>query len=52
MYSKSNKFTFNANEVLEDRQMSEGTKKRLEYSGALIRDHNKREGAQNGRQKN
>jgi DNA modification methylase len=42
MYSKSNKFTFNANEVLEDRQMSEGTKKRLEYSGALIRDHNKR----------
>ena len=42
MYSKGNKFTFNANEVLEDRQMSEGTKKRLEYAGALIRDHNKR----------
>jgi DNA modification methylase len=41
-YTKSSSFTFNANEVLEERQMSEGTKKRLEYSGALIRDHNKR----------
>jgi DNA modification methylase len=42
MYTKSEKFTFNANDVLENRQLSEGTKKRLEYSGALIRDHNKR----------
>lgn len=41
-YSKGNHFTFNAEEVLEDRKMSEGTVKRLEYSGALIRDHNKR----------
>ena len=42
MYSKGTDFTFNANEVLEERQMSEATKKRLEYSGALIKDHNNR----------
>ncbi|MBM3436541.1 MAG: hypothetical protein FJY07_10045, partial [Bacteroidetes bacterium] len=41
-YSKSSKFTFNANEVLEERVLTEGTKKRLEYSGALIRDYNRR----------
>ncbi len=41
-YTKGTKFKFNANDVLEDRKMSEGTIKRLEYSGAMIRDHNKR----------
>ncbi|MGI2335731.1 MAG: DNA-methyltransferase [Dehalogenimonas sp.] len=41
-YSKGKQITFNAQEVLEDRQLSESTTKRLEYSGALIRDHNKR----------
>jgi len=42
-YSKTcNKFIFNANDVLESRVMSESTKKRLEYSGAMIKDHNKR----------
>ena len=42
MYSKGNKFTFNAKNVLEGRQLSEGTKNRLKYKGALIRDFNKR----------
>lgn len=42
MYTRSKDFIFNANQVLEQRQMTEGTKKRLEYSGAMIRDHNKR----------
>jgi len=43
-YTKSNKFTFNANDVLEDRQMSEGTKSRLKYKGAMIKDGNKGRG--------
>ena len=42
MYSKNNKFIFNANDVLEERTMSESTKKRLEYKGAMIKDWNKR----------
>ena len=42
MYSKSNRVTFNADEVLEERKMSEATKNRLKYSGALIKDGNKR----------
>lgn len=42
MYTKTSNFTFNANEVLEERQMSESTKQRLEYKGALIKDHNNR----------
>lgn len=42
MYSKGKKITFNANEVLEERKMSEATKNRLKYSGALIKDGNKR----------
>jgi hypothetical protein len=41
-YSKTKQFTFNANEVLEERTLSESTKKRLEYKGALIKDFNKR----------
>lgn len=42
MYSKSDSITFNANEVLEERKMSEATINRLKYSGALIKDGNKR----------
>jgi len=42
MYSKGEKITFNANEVLEERILKESSQKRLEYSGALIKDHNKR----------
>ncbi len=42
MYTKGKEFTFNADDVLVDRQMTESTKKRLEYSGAMITDHNKR----------
>lgn len=42
MYSKSDRVTFNADEVLEERKMSEATKNRLKYSGALIKDGNKR----------
>jgi DNA modification methylase len=41
-YTKEKNFTFNANEVLEDRKLVESSKKRLEYRGALIKDHNKR----------
>jgi DNA modification methylase len=41
-YAKSKDFIFNANEVLEERTLSEATKKRLEYKGALIKDFNKR----------
>jgi DNA modification methylase len=41
-YSKGKKFTFNADEVLEERTFSDSTKKRLEYKGALIRDRNNR----------
>lgn len=42
MYSRSRDITFNANEVLEQRKLSEASKKRLEYKGALIKDWNKR----------
>ena len=44
MYSNSDKFIFNANEVLEDRQISEATANRLKYKGALISDGNKGRG--------
>ncbi len=39
-YTKSNNFIFNANDVLEDRQISEATKNRLKYKGAMIKDGN------------
>ncbi|MDR3131388.1 MAG: hypothetical protein LBU18_07555 [Treponema sp.] len=35
-YSKSGSFTFNVNEVLDERMLTEASKKRLEYSGAMI----------------
>ena len=46
MYSKSEKFYFNANEVLEERKISEKTKNRLKYKGAMITDRNKGRGDQ------
>lgn len=47
MYSKNkDNFIFNANDVLEDRKMSEGTINRLKYKGALITDGNKGRGSQ------
>lgn len=42
MYSKTSQFKFNANEVLEQRQISEATENRLKYKGALITDGNNR----------
>ena len=42
VYSKSDKWIFNYNDVMEERQLEESSKKRLEYKGALIKDHNKR----------
>ena len=45
-YSKSSSFTFNASEVLEDRQKSEATENRLKYKGALITDGNKGRGGE------
>ena len=45
MYSKSSEnIKFNANEVLEERQVSESTANRLKYKGALIKDGNKGRG--------
>lgn len=45
MYSKSaENIKFNANEVLEERQVSESTANRLKYKGALIKDGNKGRG--------
>jgi DNA modification methylase len=45
MYSKDvDNFIFNANTVLEERKMSEGTINRLKYKGALITDGNKGRG--------
>lgn len=41
MYSKTKDFIFNANDVLEDRQMSEATANRLKYKWAMIKDGNK-----------
>lgn len=42
MYQKTESITFNADSVLEERALSESTRKRLEYKGAMIRDWNKR----------
>jgi DNA modification methylase len=42
VYTKSKDYTFNAEDVLEDRNLQEQSKKRLEYKGALIQDFNKR----------
>lgn len=44
MYAKNASFIFNADEVLEDRQISEATANRLKYKGALISDGNKGRG--------
>jgi DNA modification methylase len=35
-YSKTNSFTFNVNEVLDERILTDASRKRLEYSGAMI----------------
>jgi site-specific DNA-methyltransferase (adenine-specific) len=35
-YSKTNNFIFNVNDVLDERVLKESSKKRLEYSGAMI----------------
>ena len=44
MYSKTQNYIFNANDVLEKRQISEATANRLKYKGALITDGNKGRG--------
>lgn len=44
MYAKGDAFIFNADEVLEERQISEATANRLKYKGALISDGNKGRG--------
>ena len=45
MYSKNNdNIIFNAQEVLDERQISESTANRLKYKGALIKDGNKGRG--------
>ena len=44
MYSKSDSFVFNADSVLEEREVSESTANRLKYKGALITDGNKGRG--------
>lgn len=41
-YSKGSSITFNANQVLEARTMSEATENRLKYKGALTKDFNNR----------
>jgi DNA modification methylase len=47
MYSKNfPNISFNANEVLEDRKLSESSINRLKYKGALIRDGNKGRGSE------
>jgi site-specific DNA-methyltransferase (adenine-specific) len=46
MYAKSADFTFNSNDVLEDRQSSEATQKRLKYKGAMTTDWNKGRGTE------
>ena len=43
-YTKSNKWTFNAYDIQEERKLSESTKNRLQYKGALITDGNKGRG--------
>ena len=45
-YSKSKKWTFNADDVLEERKISENTANRLKYKGALITDGNKGRGSE------
>ena len=45
-YSKSSNFIFNANDVLEERKISEATANRLKYKGAMITDGNKGRGDQ------
>jgi DNA modification methylase len=42
MYKRGNNIIFNANKVLEERELSEQSKERLQYKGALIKDENKR----------
>ncbi len=44
MYSKGDTIVFNADDVLEDREISESTANRLQYKGALISDGNKGRG--------
>jgi DNA modification methylase len=46
MYSKKTELIFNANEVLEEREISEATSNRLKYKGALITDGNKGRGTE------
>lgn len=46
MYSMSKQFCFNANDVLEERKISEATENRLKYKGAMIKDGNKGRGDQ------
>ncbi|MDR2684672.1 MAG: HNH endonuclease [Prevotellaceae bacterium] len=46
MYAKSANFTFNSNEVLEERKASEATQNRLKYKGAMITDWNKGRGTE------
>jgi DNA modification methylase len=43
-YSKSDDFIFNAEDVLEKRQISKATENRLKYKGAMIKDGNKGRG--------
>ena len=45
-YSKTNKIIFNANDVLENRTISEATANRLKYKGAMITDGNKGRGSE------
>lgn len=44
MYSLSKEFCFNANDVLEERKISDATENRLKYKGAMITDGNKGRG--------
>ena len=46
LYSMSENFCFNANDVLEERKISEATENRLKYKGAMITDGNKGRGTQ------
>ena len=43
-YTKGKQFAFNAQDILEERQLSTATKQRLKYKGALITDGNKGRG--------
>lgn len=44
MFSKKNDIIFNAEDVLEKRQLTEASENRLKYKGALIKDGNKGRG--------